>query len=818
MPNWKKVITSGSTAVLNEITSSGGIYSAEDIQSKESILGRDTYLERLVTLGSEPSLDSTADTSIDFLTRNSISGLIQRHSLGSNAFNSTAFTTCTGTTTPSNTQTFTNKSGNISQWTNDSGFTTCTGTINTTGTVNSCEFPRFSDADTVVALTATEMRAALNIADGATNVTNNNQLTNGCGYITDGNTNWNNSYGFTTCTGTITGTGANNQVTTWNGTTSLDGSSNFTYDGTTLNLSYTGTGDLLRLTSTDAGAASAPDLTFCRDSASPADDDTLGTIQFYGEVSGTSVCKNYASIYGRIACATNGQTKGNLSFKAECNNVFVDTANFSPNGLYVIPPDDFAITSPGIGLTVTGGVSGSTTLQIGSGHTNTGTLSSIAGGTSNSVLGACSFIGGGNLNSVSSPRSFIGSGYSNCITTSSDGNVIVGGCDNCISANSNGYHSIGGGIGNYISIGNTSCNAATIAGGSSNTILADCGFIGGGRLNTITAGKHATIAGGTSNSVVGTNGFIGGGVSNYTCGGNDVVVGGLNNTNKGCQGFIGGGCNNVIADGNSNSIVGGNWNCILGSIFTQNCVGNFIGGGQFNCTCYGSHITVVGGCCNRVIAAFCSYLGGGSSNEVNGGCNSTLVGGELNCTSNSCYSFIGGGLANCICNQSACSVIVGGYNNSITTNACRSGILGGNSNTLTHANTFIIGSNLTSTSTCYTFMNNACVAGTTRTTTLIETSAKRFKECILPLQDQIENIKKLEPVEFQWKKDKTKDIGFIAEDVKEIYPDLVAYEEDGEISGVQYSKLTTVLVKALQQQQEQIQELKKELFIIKQNK
>ena len=36
---------------------------------------------------------------------------------------------CTGTTTPSNTQTFTNKSGNISQWTNNSGYTTCTGDI-----------------------------------------------------------------------------------------------------------------------------------------------------------------------------------------------------------------------------------------------------------------------------------------------------------------------------------------------------------------------------------------------------------------------------------------------------------------------------------------------------------------------------------------------------------------------------------------------------------------------------------------------------------------------------------------------------------------
>jgi len=44
---------------------------------------------------------------------------------------SNAYTTCTGTTTNSNTQTFTNKSGNISQWTNDCCYLTsaCCGTV-----------------------------------------------------------------------------------------------------------------------------------------------------------------------------------------------------------------------------------------------------------------------------------------------------------------------------------------------------------------------------------------------------------------------------------------------------------------------------------------------------------------------------------------------------------------------------------------------------------------------------------------------------------------------------------------------------------------
>ena len=43
--------------------------------------------------------------------------------------NGRGFTSNTGTTTASNTQTFTNKSGNISQWSNNSGYTTNTGTV-----------------------------------------------------------------------------------------------------------------------------------------------------------------------------------------------------------------------------------------------------------------------------------------------------------------------------------------------------------------------------------------------------------------------------------------------------------------------------------------------------------------------------------------------------------------------------------------------------------------------------------------------------------------------------------------------------------------
>jgi hypothetical protein len=113
-------------------------------------------------------------------------------------------------------------------------------------------------------------------------------------------------------------------------------------------------------------------------------------------------------------------------------------------------------------------------------------------------------------------------------------------------------------------------------------------------------------------------------------------------------------------------------------------------------------------------------------------------------------------------------------------------------------------------------MNNSCTFGVTRTGFLVETSAKKHKECILPLESQVENIKKLEPVSFTWKEDKVEDIGLIAEDVEKVLPKLVSYEDNGELHGVKYSKITAVLIKAFQEQQKQIDELKEEIKQLKQ--
>ncbi len=72
---------------------------------------------------------------------------------------------------------------------------------------------------------------------------------------------------------------------------------------------------------------------------------------------------------------------------------------------------------------------------------------------------------------------------------------------------------------------------------------------------------------------------------------------------------------------------------------------------------------------------------------------------------------------------------------------------------------------------------------------------------------------KLNPKEYDWKKDNRHDIGFIAQEVEEVIPEIVKDKKhfDKEIKTLDYEKLTAVLIKAVQEQQEQINKLEEKL-------
>ena len=105
------------------------------------------------------------------------------------------------------------------------------------------------------------------------------------------------------------------------------------------------------------------------------------------------------------------------------------------------------------------------------------------------------------------------------------------------------------------------------------------------------------------------------------------------------------------------------------------------------------------------------------------------------------------------------------------------------------------------------------VTGTLSATTITETSALRFKENVNEITSS-DIIYNLRPVTFDWKETGVHDIGLIAEEVNEHIPEMVSIDEDGNIEGVKYSKLTSLLIKAVQDQAQQIADLQKQIRYI----
>ena len=92
-------------------------------------------------------------------------------------------------------------------------------------------------------------------------------------------------------------------------------------------------------------------------------------------------------------------------------------------------------------------------------------------------------------------------------------------------------------------------------------------------------------------------------------------------------------------------------------------------------------------------------------------------------------------------------------------------------------------------------------------------SDKRLKTNIKEINYGLKTIMKLNPKEYDWKKDDRHDIGFIAQEVEEVIPEIVKDKKhfDENIKTLDYEKLTAVLIKAVQEQQQQINELKEKL-------
>lgn len=92
-------------------------------------------------------------------------------------------------------------------------------------------------------------------------------------------------------------------------------------------------------------------------------------------------------------------------------------------------------------------------------------------------------------------------------------------------------------------------------------------------------------------------------------------------------------------------------------------------------------------------------------------------------------------------------------------------------------------------------------------------SDRRLKENIETIPNALSMVKRLRGVTFDWIADKKHSYGLIAQEVEEVIPELVLETESGTANGddkktvksVDYSKIVSVLIEAIKEQQQQIE-------------
>jgi len=72
-------------------------------------------------------------------------------------------------------------------------------------------------------------------------------------------------------------------------------------------------------------------------------------------------------------------------------------------------------------------------------------------------------------------------------------------------------------------------------------------------------------------------------------------------------------------------------------------------------------------------------------------------------------------------------------------------------------------------------------------------------------------LRRLKPITYRWKSDGRRDVGFGAEQVAKVEPLLTFKNEHGEVEGVNYGQISTVLVNAIKEQQKQIEQQQRQI-------
>ena len=103
---------------------------------------------------------------------------------------------------------------------------------------------------------------------------------------------------------------------------------------------------------------------------------------------------------------------------------------------------------------------------------------------------------------------------------------------------------------------------------------------------------------------------------------------------------------------------------------------------------------------------------------------------------------------------------------------------------------------------------NASGYGAVTAHSFVTYSDESLKTNIAPMDSALSTVKKLQGVTYDWKNDGSNDIGFIAQEVAKVVPEVVTETGNEGYFAMDYARLTAVLVEGMKEQQKQIEDLK----------
>ena len=321
------------------------------------------------------------------------------------------------------------------------------------------------------------------------------------------------------------------------------------------------------------------------------------------------------------------------------------------------------------------------------------------------------------------------------------------------------FGTVGGGAGNI-----ASNSYATVGGGDTNTASGYAATVGGGDTNTADS-NQATIGGGSTNTASGDLATIGGGFLNRASGDSATVGGGSGNTASGASATIGGGSGNVAS---------GDYSFAAGYHAQANHTGAFVWADSQN-----------GSFASSASNQFCVRAAGGIVLET--GQNAFLYTSSTSGEKNRYLS-----LFNSPQTTSASGLKAGGILCSDDYSFANPG-----KNDMVIKGTLGVGF-FSPAPYVAAFKGNVYSSGN------FVASDARYKKNVTPLGNALDSVLKLRGVSYNWNKVKYPDqnftddgqIGFIAQEIEKIFPELVMTAPDG-YKAVNYVGVIPVLVEAV---------------------